>query len=157
MWCSSKAQYTVLAISSGTKEVCLLLRLKVDRHFLNIDISTKNWPKIKKVSFKIYSSLRFRCTPYMLDSSKNWLRKLKSWRTTKFLLKITLQCPQYDFIWHSKGPGFISRETVSFYGNGKYFSLVPHDIAGTIYISITNNVIWKFESILLTLNPCRPR
>ena len=69
--------FTVLAIPSRTKEVCLLHRLS-RWNFLNVDFSMKNWQKIKtKVTFKIYSSWWFQCTHYMFDLSKNWLRKFQ--------------------------------------------------------------------------------
>ena len=40
-----------------------------------------------KVSFKIYSSWQFQCTPYLFDLSKNWLRKSQLKNKTNFFFR----------------------------------------------------------------------
>ena len=66
-----------------------------------------------------------------------------------FLAKITHKCPQYDFIWYSKGQDTFSYDpsitfyqslSVSFYGNGKHLPLVPLDITSTVCFS---DVLWS--------------
>ena len=105
----------------------------------------KNWPKFKtRVSVRSYSSWRFQCTPYMFDFSKNWLRKLqlknKHIFASDFWQRQVLNMTLYDIPMWSRYILLLSLYkvllaeslSVSFYGNGCHFSLVPLDMASTV-------------------------
>ena len=112
-----------------------------------------NLQKIKtNVSFKIY--WRFQCTSYMFDLSKNWLRKSKL-KNNQIIASDVWQRSHYSVVNMTfynipKAKTHLTAESlsVSFYGNGKCFSLVPLEIASTVCM---------YDTILLLLNPLHPR